>query len=216
MVLSAIDLLIPNSRFLPMTRVLVSAFEPYDIWRSNASWLTLVELTRELPSQPQVTTRLYPVNYEVMQERLQQDLASGFDYVLMLGQAAGRPRVEIETVALNMCAANPRQSEGCKPLVEGGPAAYTSSLPAELYCQQMREAGIPAAVSHHAGAYLCNAALYFALHSIQTIGMDTKAIFIHVPLDASQAAAHPEPIASMPATLSAKAIRIILDSFPLK
>ena len=197
-----------------MTRVLITAFEPYDVWRVNASWLTLIELTRELPNQPVVTTRLSPVDYDAMRERLEQDLAADYDYVFLLGQAPGRPRVELETVAINVRAARPRQEENCRPLLCDAPAAYTSPLPADLYCQQIREAGIPAAVSHHAGAYLCNAALYFALHKIQAVGMKTKAMFIHVPLDCGQAAAHPEPIASLPAAVSARAIRLILDSLP--
>ena len=43
-----------------MTRVLLTAFQPYEGWQTNASWLALVELTRDLPDQPMVTTRLYP------------------------------------------------------------------------------------------------------------------------------------------------------------
>jgi pyrrolidone-carboxylate peptidase len=46
-----------------MARVLLTAFGPYGSWESNASWLALTELTRELPSLPQVTTRLYPTDY---------------------------------------------------------------------------------------------------------------------------------------------------------
>jgi pyroglutamyl-peptidase len=198
-----------------MTRVLITAFEPYDVWRTNASWLTLIELTRALPEHPQVTTRLYPVDYDTVRERIEQDLSGDFDYAFLLGQAPGRPRIELETVAINVRAAQPRQEENCRPLICNGPAAYTSPLPADLYCQQIRELGIPAAVSHHAGAYLCNAALYFALHHIQAVGLKTKTMFIHVPLDSTQAAAHPEPIASMPAAVSAQAIRLILDGLPV-
>ncbi len=51
-----------------MTRVLLTAFEPYDTWKANASWLALVDLTSDLPSQPQVTTRLYPVDFDQLRE----------------------------------------------------------------------------------------------------------------------------------------------------
>ena len=32
-----------------MPSVLITAFEPYDRWRANSSWLTLVQLTQDLP-----------------------------------------------------------------------------------------------------------------------------------------------------------------------
>jgi hypothetical protein len=41
-----------------MKSVLVTAFEPYGPWQANASWLCLLELTRELPSLTALTTRL--------------------------------------------------------------------------------------------------------------------------------------------------------------
>ena len=69
-----------------MPRVLLTAFEPYDRWKANASWLALVELTRNLPEQPQVTTRLYPVDFSEMKERLEADLSAKFDFALHVGQ----------------------------------------------------------------------------------------------------------------------------------
>ena len=49
-----------------MPRVLITAFGPYGKWAENASWLALVELTRHLPAQPEITTRRYPVDLEVV------------------------------------------------------------------------------------------------------------------------------------------------------
>ena len=57
-------------------RVLITAFEPYDRWRENSSWLALVELTKELPREPHVTTRLYPVDFGLVRSKLEEDLAS--------------------------------------------------------------------------------------------------------------------------------------------
>ena len=45
-----------------MPSVLVTAFEPYDRWKTNSSWLALVNFTHELPDEPAITTRLYPVD----------------------------------------------------------------------------------------------------------------------------------------------------------
>ena len=46
-----------------MASVLITAFEPYDRWEANSSWLALVELTKDLPSEPRITTRRYPVDF---------------------------------------------------------------------------------------------------------------------------------------------------------
>ncbi len=199
-----------------MTRVLITAFEPYDVWSENASWLALVELTRELPDEPEITTRRYPVDYAALAERLEHDLAAGYDYVILTGQAPGRPRLEIETTALNMRAPGPRDHESCQPLIPTGPLAYASDLPAAEICQRIRAAGIPISVSRHAGTFLCNAALYFTLHQIATEHHSTRALFLHLPIDPRQAAAHREPIASLPSALTADAIRILLHCLPRK
>jgi pyroglutamyl-peptidase len=195
-----------------MTHVLLTAFQPYQGWQTNASWLTLVELTRELPQQPQITTRLYPVDYETVLDRIQGDVSDHYDYVLLTGQAPGRARIEIETVALNLAADIPGEGDACRPLIADGPLAYSSSLPADSLCARIRQAGIPAAVSRHGGTYLCNAALYYALHQINSQQLTCQAAFIHVPLDTSQAAVHTTAIASLPAAFSAQALRIILQS----
>jgi pyroglutamyl-peptidase len=75
----------------------------------------------------------------------------------------------------------------------------------------VRRAGIPCQVSYHAGTYLCNAMLYLAHHLTQEMQLKTRSAFIHVPLDASQTAAQAQDMASMPASMSAMAVRMILD-----
>ncbi|MCA9148348.1 MAG: pyroglutamyl-peptidase I [Planctomycetales bacterium] len=197
-----------------MNRVLLTAFEPYGPWQTNASWLTLVEMTRELPAQPAITTRLYPVDFDAVLDRLSTDLVGDYDYVILTGQAPGRTRLELETVSLNLATVTGDRDEVPRPLIVEGPLAYASDLPAESTCQLLRQAGIPAATSRHAGTYLCNAALYYALHLITARNLRTRAMFVHLPLDPAQAALQAEPIPSQSIELSAKALRLILQSLP--
>ncbi len=195
-----------------MSRALVTAFEPYDIWEENASWLTLVELTKDLPERPHLTTRRYPVDYSKLRECLSKDLAMGFDFVLHLGQAPGSCGIRLETVGLNQAShTTTSNSNECVRLIDDGPMAYQSRMPATALRDELRAAGIPAEVSTHAGTYLCNAALYLAHHAIASDSLTTKAIFVHLPLDVSQAAKHEKEIASLPASVSAEAVRIILS-----
>jgi len=191
--------------------VLITAFEPYGEWESNASWLTLVELTRTLPDNPRVTTRLLPVDFDVTYERLQRDLTANYDFVLHLGQAPGASRVQLETIGLNV-----RGEPGQKPaeftqLVADGVVAYRTQLPVNEWVDKFHAAKVPAEVSHHAGCYLCNAVLYWSHHLAGLHGYKTQAAFIHLPLDTSQVIGREKPLPSLPATLMAAGIRLVLD-----
>ncbi len=91
-----------------MSRVLITAFGPYGSWLENSSWLALVELTRNLPPAPEITTRLYPVDLAAVSERLAQDLP-GQDYAIHLGQAPGATSVQLEAIGINVGAAVDRR-----------------------------------------------------------------------------------------------------------
>jgi len=193
-----------------MTSVLITAFRPYGPWEENASWLTLVELTKDLPDRPEVVTRLYPVDFAAVRQRLEEDLAEDFDVVLHLGQAAGIGDIRIESIGINVGAEAAHDSNSFFLLDEGGPVAYRSRLPLADWAGKLRTAGFPATLSHHAGTYLCNATLYWSRHIAERDELMTQAAFIHVPLDPSQLDGDAS-VPSLPAIVSARAIRIILD-----
>jgi pyroglutamyl-peptidase len=193
-----------------MTSVLLTAFRPYGSWQTNASWLTLVEITKDLPPEPQVTTRLYPVDFAAMRTQLEEDLEEHYDVVLHLGQAPGAAEVRLEAIGLNLGEDPEENPEGFFALAEDGPLAYRSKLPLAAWARGLREAGLPAVVSHHAGIYVCNAALYLTHHILAQRGRSTRAGFIHLPLDPSQLDGNPET-PSLPAIASASAVRFILE-----
>ncbi len=194
-----------------MPRVLLTAFEPYDRWKANASWLVLVQLTQELPGQPQLVTRLYPVDFSEMKERLATDLAANFDYALHLGQAPGSSRIQLEAIGLNVGGSSSQSPDQYRPLLDDGPVAYRTALPLADWAVKLRRAGIPAQVSFHAGTYLCNATLYWSHYLAERMSLATQSAFIHVPLDVSQVVNEPHGTASLPASFSAQAVRLILD-----
>ena len=194
-----------------MPRVLLTAFEPYDRWKANASWLALVQLTQNFPDQPQITTRLYPVDFSVMKERLASDLSGNFDYALHLGQAPGSSRIQLEAIGLNIGGSSSQSPDQYRPLIDEGPVAYRTNLPLADWAVKLRRAGVPAQVSFHAGTYLCNATLYWSHFLTQRMSLKTQSAFIHVPLDISQVVNEPHGTASLPSHISAQAIRLILD-----
>jgi pyroglutamyl-peptidase len=193
-----------------MPSVLVTAFEPYDRWQANSSWLALVELTREMPSEPRLVTRRYPVDFLQARQRLEKDLEADFDFVLHLGQAPGSSRMRLEAIGLNLGSALQDDPDRPNTLVPDGPLAYRSPLPLSIWAGQLREMGIPARVSFHAGTYLCNALLYYSLHLARQRGLRTQSAFIHLPLDPSQVAADRQEGPSLPAQVCAAGLRHIL------
>jgi pyroglutamyl-peptidase len=194
-----------------MPRVLITAFEPYDRWKANASWLALVELTYNLPTEPAVTTRLYPVDFAQVQARLAKDLEANYDYALHLGQAPGATRIQLEAVALNIGGGGSQSPDEYRELIAGGPVAYRSPLPLGSWASMLRQAGIPAETSYHAGTYLCNAALYFSCYLAEQMALRTRSALIHLPLDVRQTATQDQHLAALPASLSAAGLRMILD-----
>jgi pyroglutamyl-peptidase len=192
-----------------MPTVLLTAYEPYEGWPTNASWSALVELTRDLPSMPRITTRLYPVDFELMREQLAQDLQANYDYALHLGQAPGSARIQLEAIGVNV-ACHQRGQLAPPPIMADGPMAYRSSLPLADWCTKLRNAGIPAEVSFHAGTYLCNAALYLTHYFSERMGLNTRATFLHLPLEPAQVIHELRDLPSMPATTSAMALRLLL------
>ena len=195
-----------------MTRVLLTAYEPYEQWPTNASWMLVQELTRDLPSEPQVTTRLYPVDFTDVRQKLEADLKDNYDVVLMLGQAPGYAAIQLEAIGVNVGLLHGAAPEEASLLAADGPVAYRSSLPLESWAAQLRASGIPAQVSFHAGTYLCNAALYLAHYFIERLSLPTQAAFLHIPLDPSQVLADCNPAASCPIAISAVAIRQLLEA----
>jgi pyroglutamyl-peptidase len=194
--------------------VLITAFEPYDRWPENASWLALVELTRELPPGPKVVTRRYPVDFEKARALLRDDLAADYDYALHLGQAPGLCRIHLEAIGVNVGGHTTQTPDQFQPLVEGGPAAYRSSLPLADWAAKIHQLGIPCQVSYHAGTYLCNALLYLTHHIAAEQRLKTQAAFIHLPLAPQQVLGDRQDWPTMPSSLCADAIRHILRQLP--
>ena len=189
-----------------MPRILVTAFEPYAEWQENSSWLTLVELTRWFDAGGQIVTRRYPVDLADMTHRLGEDLTSGYDFAVHLGQAPGSPVIKLESIGLNTL-------DSGAPLVSGAPAAYRTALPLDRWASKLVSEGIPAVVSPHAGTHLCNAMLYLSQHLSAQRRLPTESVFVHLPLAPQQAArrlSSGAPLASMSLPMMAAAVAILL------
>ncbi len=173
------------------TTILLTGFEPFGGASINPSW----ELARALDGQAignaTVAARLLPCVFGAALTELRRALEQTRPVlVLALGQAGGRSELSLERVAINLDDARIPDNAGAQPIDEpvlaGAPAAYFSTLPIKAMVAGLRAAGIPAAVSHTAGTFVCNHLFYGLQHRLQ--GSGVRSGFMHIPLLPEQAA----------------------------
>ncbi len=101
------------------------------------------------------------------------------DAVLLIGVAARRKSLSIETVARNRVSLlkpdASKQRAWSRFIVHGGPAIFPSPFFAPRLAPLARKKGVTASVSQDAGDYLCNESFYLSLL------MDRRAAFVHLP-----------------------------------
>ena len=192
-------------------RVLITAFEPYDVWQQNSSWEALVELLHRRGAMNGVSTRRYPCDLGQLVERLNKDLSAGYDAVLHLGQAPGASRIQLEAIALNVAGMTEASGDFFGPLVPRGPVAYRTIFPLNDWYRALRQHSIPCSVSYHAGTYLCNAILYLTQYWFEQHNLNRPVGFMHIPLTSEQTIQSMRDLPSMSKQQAAEAISIVLD-----
>jgi pyroglutamyl-peptidase len=176
-------------------QLLVTAFKPYENYARNVSaevqlalterrWLdreaTGAELMK-LDPLGDFAAGLYDVDFDRITEYLDEDLTPEIGAVLLMGQAPGRATIDLERFAIN-AGARPGSDGEWFPLEVGAPDALQSDLPLDDWTRRLKEQGFPVRQSFHAGTYLCNASLYYALRRFQQRGLPRAAAFLHLPL----------------------------------
>ena len=168
-----------------MQNVLLTGFEPFDKAAVNPSW----EAVRQLDGVPlsegvTMVARCLPCAFASAAETLLQlinELQPAM--VIATGLGPGRSDISIERVAINVIDARIPDNLGAQPIdtavVEGGPAAYFSTLPIKGMVKAVRDAGIAASVSQTAGTFVCNQVFYRLQHALAGTGV--RSGFIHVP-----------------------------------
>ena len=172
-----------------MNKVLLTGFEPFGKASLNPSG----EIVKQI-SGDNIVTAILPVAYAQSAERLLALISEhNPDVVICLGQAEGRKEVTPERVAINLDDARLADNEGVLrndvKILKDGPDAYFSTLPVKEIVEAIKAAGVPAAVSLSAGAFLCNHVFYVAQNKFA--GTKVRSGFAHVPLMDEQAGEFP-------------------------
>ncbi|SFU30525.1 pyroglutamyl-peptidase I [Pseudoduganella namucuonensis] len=181
--------------------VLLTGFEPFNKETINPAWEAVRALDGWSEEGFTVAARQLPCVFvlanEVMARAIEELNPS---IVIAVGQAGGRCDLSVERVAINIDDApildNQQQQLVDQAVVEGGPAAYFSTLPVKAIARELRAAGLPASVSQTAGTFVCNHVFYGLMHvaaeRMERGGVaPMRAGFIHIPYLPRQAAAHP-------------------------
>lgn len=192
-----------------MKKLLITGFEPFDGETVNPSW-EAVSLLPEQIGEYALTKLCVPVVFGEAAKRVllaAQELCP--DTILCIGQAGGRNTITPELVGINLRHATIPDNAGNKPtdepIIDGGNAAYFSTLPVRKIREAVSKSGLPSQVSYSAGAYVCNDLLYTLLAHYENT--TTKVGFIHVPYCAEQ-----NKTPSLPLQEIVKALRIAIEN----
>jgi pyroglutamyl-peptidase len=198
-----------------MKTVLLTGFEPFGGGRVNPSAEAARRIAAEGVGELRAGALVLPVDAERAPALLAEALeALRPDACLMLGLADGAAALLVERVALNLCDFRIPDNNGRQrvdePVAVDGPAAYFATLPVRALQEAALGAGVPAELSLSAGAYLCNLALYAALHLCATRGLHTRCGFVHVPALPEQVLAERKARPSMSLDVICTGVRAML------
>ena len=84
-------------------------------------------------------------------------------------------------------------------------------MPLDRWSAKLRHAKIPAAVSYHAGTFLCNAIMYLTHYWYQSRDPHKRIGFVHLPLATEQVAGKGRSLPSLPVSTLSSAIRLLLE-----
>jgi pyroglutamyl-peptidase len=201
---------------LPPERViLVTGFEPFGTHTANPTEGLAKAVDGRRIGDVDVVGQVLPVHHADAARRITEALAETRPSAIVhLGLAAGRARVALERVAVNVMDYDLPDNAGHRasgePCVAGGPAAYLSTLPLAAMLKALVEEGIPAYRSNTAGTYLCNQTLYWTLHAVRNLARPPAVGFVHFPLLPAMVAAAGLEQPSMDFPLMLRAVETVL------
>ncbi|MBX2994615.1 MAG: hypothetical protein KF681_07330 [Bdellovibrionaceae bacterium] len=200
--------------------LLITGFEPFNGETLNPSQLLAQKLARSRGLDVEILPVSYKRSFEVLRDRLESGRYKG---LLSIGQAAGRSKVCLERVALNLEDADLADADLVTKVESAidlnGPTAHLNPLPLRQYVREFKMRGRPVEISTSAGAYVCNSLYY---QTFRWMEKNPRALafqlFVHVPFLPEQAERKPGLVPSlemseMEASLS-ELIDLLIERLP--
>jgi pyroglutamyl-peptidase len=171
------------------TTLLITGFGAFPGAPSNPSGplaLRLAHRRRPAFADTRRIAHVFRTSYAAVERELPELVARHRpDAILMFGLATRTSHLRIETRARNVVSMVFADAERRKPaartLAANGPTLLQVRAPGASVLQAARATGVPAALSHDAGRYLCNALFWRALEAAARHGGPPVVVFVHVP-----------------------------------
>jgi len=168
--------------------ILITGFGPFPGAPFNPTEPLAVELARRRhPAFANIrrVAHVFRVSYEAVDRELPALIAHEKPQAFVMFGLAGRTKhVRIETRARNVLTRVVPDADGQIPvtatIVPGAPMALSLRAPAHRLLMAARATGVPAALSHDAGSYLCNYLCWRAAEAARS-GAPRLIAFVHVP-----------------------------------
>lgn len=174
----------------PAIRVLVTGFGPFPGIPSNASASVAraLETSTSLPDLS-LGVEIIPVLWGGARAMLCEAVARVMPHaILHFGVSKRASAFEIETRACNITGSKKDHAGVIPPETSLDPAGklfLTATLPPYFLLDALTRDGFPAAISHDAGRYLCNALFYWSLCDAKAEGRLVS--FVHMPAFGAEA-----------------------------
>ena len=195
--------------------VLLTGFGAFANVERNPSELIVSALSGTRIGGHDVVGRVLPVSAEATPAAVRSALDETEPALaVLLGVAPGRAALAAERVAVNVLDFTEPDNDGALPvdvpIEHDGPAAYFATLPLRAILDAWHRAGIPGYLSDTAGTYLCNAALYTALHATADRALPVG--FLHLPSLPTEVAGRVPPEPSMPLDTQIEGTRVAIEA----
>jgi pyroglutamyl-peptidase len=195
--------------------VLLTGFPRYADAEFNPSEQIVAALDGTVVGGAEIAGRVLPVSAERTPGAVRATIAeTAPSLILLLGVAPGRSGLSIERTAVNLFDFHLPDNDGAQlvdvPIEPGAPVAYFATLPVRRIAEAWAAAGILGAISDSAGLFLCNAAMYTALHATAAAG--PPAGFLHLPSLPEEIAGERLGQPSMPLATQIEGVRIVLET----
>jgi pyroglutamyl-peptidase len=169
-----------------MPVVLLSGMGLWGDWETNPSWDAVQKASPTLPDGWEVRKVKLTVSWKRCSEPLDAAWTPDVGAVIGFGMAAkGEKTIRVERVAVNLANPEVRDVDGQLPpsedVVPLGPAGYFRGLPVHSIHDALKQEGIPARLTAHAGTFTCNYIYYWIMHRITSDGLTIPGGFIHFP-----------------------------------
>ena len=194
--------------------ILLTGYEPFGEFKRNSSIEACRKLEGMVYREYRVVVEEITMDFtkvrDIIEDHIENNKPSA---IICTGVSGAGSGIAVERIAINVSTALPPRWEGDvdldKPLRDGGPAGYFTTLPYRKLLEALKDAKIPASLSGSAGTVGCNQIFYYTLDYLARNKIDIPAGFIHVPRLPEQAVDGRR--ASMSVESSARAIEAVVD-----